>query len=837
MPLDHEGPRSAVAAELRDARAALFADGAIRGRAVGAALATIVDAALEQAFLTVETRSRVAVVALGSYARRELCPGSDIDVLLVHSMRGRRNAQAVQEVASRLWYPLWDAGFVTGHGARTVKESLALAGDELDALTSFLDLRLVAGDEELASALQDGARALMRRRRDTVLRALADAAARRRVRPGPVAEMLEPDLKEGAGGLRDIQALDWAGWAFGEPGGVGALVAEGHLAPGDVARLGPARARLLDARVELHRATRGRSDQLTLQDQDAVAVQLGYDDTDTFARELASAAREVAWIVREVWTEIHDAVGGGPDVTDEVVADGVVVRRGRVHVRADEAGLVPSLRVLEAAACAAERDIPFDRASLAQLRAVDPPSWDVWERAAFLRLLRQGERAVAVFEALDHEGVLDRFLPEWSHVRSLPQRNAYHRFTVDRHLLEAVAECARLLDAGERSDGSAGDTDAVVARACRRPELLLLGALLHDIAKGRPGDHSSVGAGLADAVARRMGLDSEGREVVVWLVRNHLLMADVATRRDLSDAAVADAIAQECAGDAERLRLLYLLTIGDSLATGPAAWSPAKAALVRDLFVKTAAAIERGEARSLAADRRDELVARIGADRAGALLGRLPDAYVLAFGPAEMAVHEDLLRSAPVVRFAHDDDQVFVTVVAPDRPRLLATIAGALTVSGLHVLEANLFSTSDGFAIDVFRIGDPFGRARADEDAVARTVDAALSGEMDLDRRVEDRRRAYATGRPPGPVSIELDVDASSSDTVVEVHADDEVGLLFRLASVFADLGLDVRLAKVATLGSRVVDVFYVRAAPGGGPGGGAWLDELARALAARIAE
>jgi [protein-PII] uridylyltransferase len=422
---------------------------------------------------------------------------------------------------------------------------------------------------------------------------------------------------------------------------------------------------------------------------------------------------------------------------------------------------------------------------------------------------------VSVFEALDHEGVLVRILPEWEHVRSRPQRNAYHRFTVDRHLLEAVAECARLLDEGDGTLDTGNEFDGVVARATRRPELLLLGALLHDLGKGMPGDHSEVGAQVAAQVVRRIGLDSEGREIVHWLVRNHLLMADIATRRDLSDASVADNLASTCASDAERLRILYLLTIGDSRATGPAAWSPTKAALVRDLFIKAAAAIEQGEARALAADRREALVGAIGEPAATDLLSRMPEEYVLAFDEATMATHAELLASKAAVWCELDDDQVTVTVVARDRPGLLATLAGALTVGGLDVLEANLFTTTDGYALDVFRAADPYGRVNADAARITATIESALSGDLDVARRVAERADAYRGTEPSGPVAVDIDVEESETDTVVEVHTDDEIGLLFRLATALAALDLDVRVAKVATLGRRVVDVFYVRDANG----------------------
>ena len=802
-----------IAGSLRDARAALLADASVQGPAFGAALAEVLDTNLKKLFEELGPRVPSALVALGSYGRGELCPGSDIDVLLLHDAPRRRRVE-VGPLAEQLWYPLWDAGFVTGHGTRTVKESVALADEDLDAMTALVEARFVAGDAALVNDLVTRVRELVQRRSTRVLEQLADAAERRRARPGPVAEVLEPDLKDGAGGLRDIQALTWAGYALGVDGAPG-IVERGFLAPADHTRLVAARQRLLDVRVALQRQTGGHSDRLLLQEQDAVAVALGEPDADVLVRGLSSHAREVAWITRDTWLRVRGHLAGPTGRVgsgDRVLAEGVAQRDGRIVLVG--AGPITALWALEAAAAAAERDLPFERASLVRLRGMTEPTWDVWERAAFLRLLRTGARAVPVFEALDHEGVLVQLLPEWEHVRSRPQRNAYHRFTVDRHLLEAVAECARLLDDGESPEPQ---FDGVVARACRRPELLLLGALLHDIGKGMPGDHSEVGAETAGKVVRRIGLDSEGREIVTWLVRNHLLMADIATRRDLSDATVADNLAATCAADAERLRLLYLLTIGDSNATGPAAWGPTKAMLVRDLFVKAAAAIERGAAASVAADRREELAAQLGADDTAAFLERLPDAYVLAFDVHEMREHAPLLTSGNAVRCRRDDEGVAITIVAPDRPRLLATLAGALTVCGLDVLEAHLFGTADGLALDVFRASDPYGRLEDGSDRVEDVLRRALAGDLDVDERVAARSRDYQRPQatPTGPLAVIADTRESATDTVIEVHTDDAVGLLYRLASALADLGLDVRVAKVATLGERVVDTFYVRDATG----------------------
>ena len=356
-----------------------------------------------------------------------------------------------------------------------------------------------------------------------------------------------------------------------------------------------------------------------------------------------------------------------------------------------------------------------------------------------------------------------------------------------------------------------------------------------------PGDHSEVGAGTAARVARRIGLDSEGREIVTWLVRNHLLMADVATRRDLSDAAVADNLADACAGDAERLRLLYLLTIGDSHATGPAAWGMTKGALLRDLFVKVAAAIERGEAAALADDRRDLLVERIGAEAAQSFLDRLPDTYLLAFSVDEMVEHAELLARAAsagdrAIRFERAPS-TFRSRSSPATDRgLLATLAGALTVCGLDVIDANLFGTTDGLALDVFRATDPFGRLERarrrvrthDQRCARRHARCRAAGVRSPARlRTRSARRRGAPGRRVRERRRVRHRHASSRSTPTTRSA-----CCIGWPRTFADLGLDVRVAKVATTGERVVDVFYVRDANGEKVEDPRTVENLRRALA-----
>ena len=554
----------------------------MRGAAFGTALSDAVDDAIRAAYTPVARRDLV-VLALGSYARRELCPASDVDVLLLH------RDSTIAAVADALWYPLWDAGLVLGHAARTPREALRLAEQDLDTLTSLLDVRVVCGEAaDDARTLVHRARRLARRRRGALLAELAEAAARRRERPGPVAEVLEPDLKEGSGGLRDLHALGWAGWALG-PGGPGALVGAGALRPGDLEVLAAANATLLDVRVALHRTTGRPGDRLALQDQDAVAALVGAPDADALVQHLAGRARAVSWIATEAWS----ALDGGPrrrrarrDRDGEALADDVAVRHGMVAL-ADHA-VVDGSTALRVAAAAAAQGGRIARSTLERLRDAPAPTWDAADRAAFTAWWRAGHPAIAVAEAFDHLGVLATVIPEWSAVRSRPQRNAYHRFTVDRHLLETAAEAAALLDARP------GSADRAVVADLDRPDLLLLAALLHDIGKGQGGDHAEVGARLAGTCVARMGYPGPDVARVEWLVRHHLLMADTATRRDLADPTTIERFTARAA-DPAAVVLLHALTVADSRATGPAAWSAAKASLVGELRDRALAALARGQ--------------------------------------------------------------------------------------------------------------------------------------------------------------------------------------------------------------------------------------------------
>ena len=704
----------------------------------------------------------LALVAVGGYGRRELCPGSDLDLILLHR-GGRRDRADLTRVAERLWYPIWDRGMKLGNAVRTVKEAVGLAGSDLDTATSQLDTRLLVGDPALANELSRRAADQWRATAGRWLGALRESVAERHQRAGEVAFLLEPDLKEGRGGLRDVHALRWA------------EAARRILLEGDDDSLEAAHGTVLEVRVELQRRTGKGKDRLLLQEQDAVAEALGDADADRLMARLSAAARTIAWTSDEAWDRIGSSLRGPRgrvSAADRQVGPGLVLREGLVELAggADPGG-DPGL-VLRAAAAAAGANTSLGRRSLDRLATEAPDElakgWDAAARADLVALLGAGPAAIPVLEALDQKGLLVRLLPEWAAVRCRPQRNAYHRFTVDRHLCEAAA-------------GAADHTDEV-----DRPDLLLVGTWLHDIGKGfvgeRGDDHTVAGEVVIEEIATRMGFPAGDVAVLVDMVRHHLLLPDVATRRDLQDPSTIASVAGQV-GDRTLLGLLHFLTVADSLATGPAAWSPWKAGLVSDLVNRVDGYLSGAGAHSATDFPCPEHLALLGRARA---------------------------EGRPLV----DAEGRQATVAAEDHPGLFCHVAGVLALHGLDVLEARAWSSDDGMAVEHFTVEPAFGK-EADWGAVAADVAGAIEGEVSLEARLGARARQYA-GRAgvlsatPARTQVSVHDDASETATVVEVRAPDRIGTLYRITRALADLGLDIRSAKVATVGHEVVDAFYV---------------------------
>jgi [protein-PII] uridylyltransferase len=742
----------------RSAWRALVDDPALGGLGFGAAAAAVVEDWLAD---LLGDAPGVALLGVGACGRRELCPASDLDLVLVHDGRRGRDVGAL---ADRLWYPIWDSGFRLDHSVRTPNQARAVADDDLKAALGLLDARVIAGDRAIGDALLARIASEWRDRARKRLPALETLVCDRHRSSGDVAHALEPDLKEGRGGSRDVAIIS-------------ALARVTSVVVPDE-RLAGAVGTLFDARVALQRVA-GHTDRLLLEHQDQVAERLGLRDADELMTWVSAAARTIATQSDDAWRAVRAWMQGPRGRSsagrDAPLSAGVVLRDGEVALLADASPADDPALVLRAAADAAYLGVPIARPAMRRLveeTGAVPQPWGDDARDAFVALLGGGDAMVAMVELLDEHGLFVRFLPEWDHVRCKSQRNAFHRFTVDRHLLEAVARADDLV------------------RTVRRPDLLLVGALLHDLGKGLPGDHTDNGVGLAEAVATRMGFPPADVAVLVGLVRHHLLLPSFATGRDLDDPATIDAVAA-AVGSEDTLDLLAALTVADSIATGPTAWSEWKAALVDRLVGRT----------------RHELRRRAG-EAAAVAVGDGGDGD--AQRPPELAAFDGTLTVAP--------RPGGVVLIAPDALGLLAIEVAVLGVHAQGVRRARTF-TVDGVALGEFELEPEHGR-EADWDQVADDLRAALTDPEPIRDQLAARRSRYSTfSRPTAARTAEprvlVDNDATDVATLVEVRAADGIGVLARITDAIAGQQIRVEQAYVSTLGHEVVDTFYVTAPDG----------------------
>ncbi|GIH27230.1 bifunctional uridylyltransferase/uridylyl-removing enzyme [Acrocarpospora phusangensis] len=682
--------------------------------------------------------SGVALVAVGSLGRGELAPGSDLDLVLLHNGR-----DDVAQIADRIWYPIWDSGIGLDHSVRTVDEAAKVAREDLKAVLGLIQARHISGDPELTRAAREAVlvewRADSRRR----LGELREAADKRADAGGELAFLLEPDLKDARGGIRDVQAMQAvaAAWVASAPG----------------PRVREAYELLLDIRHGLHLVTARGTDRLVLQEQDAVAGTLGMLDAEALMRRLAEAGRTIAHSFDATWRTVDRLLSGPAPRGRRPLADGVVEHGGEVVLARGVSPRNDPVLVLRAAAAAAEAGLPLAPATVSMLAAQSPPlpvPWPDEARDALVGLLGAGRAAVPVWEELDQAGVLVRLIPDWERVRHRPQRNPIHTYTVDRHLIETAA-------------GAAAFT-----REVSRPDLLLIGALLHDIGKGWPGDHSTTGEVVVRDIAARMGLPPADVDVLATMVRHHLLLPETATRRDLDDPVTISRVA-EAVGSREVLELLAALAVADGQATGPAAWNSWKASLVSDL------------------------VRRVRSALSGSVPAPAPS---LSPEQASLARH-----GGGAIRV----NGGAVTVVAPDRPGLLWRAAGVLAAHRMVVRSASAASAGSTAVIE-FAVVPEYG-SPPDPATLEADLRLVLAGRLDIEQRLARRTRSLRPPRVPvAPPRVTLVDDASSTATVVEVRAHDRPGLLWKIGRAFGDCGLDVRAARVETLGAEAVDVFYV---------------------------
>jgi [protein-PII] uridylyltransferase len=813
--------------------------------------------------------TRVALIALGGYGRRELAPFSDVDLLVLHEHR--EPGPFVKEASERFLYSLWDLKLEVGYGVRDVRGCEQLANEDTTARTALLDLRYLAGDRELYRELErEALHGLSQAKVDAFIADKIRETRQRRERFGDSLYLLEPNVKESEGGLRDLQMALWTARARFKVAGITELLARAVLPEPEVRELRRARDFVWRVRNELHFLTGRKTDQLTFDLQPQVAAAMGYGEgegaAEDFMRHYYLAAKTVLvacdaivdrsqeqgrakpWRRADAPASQSGAVAPAAWGPDEQPLPGheFKIFRGRLTISGRDV-LSRSPAALVRLFATADREglelYPYARDMVAQAMAEMPaaaasdPELNQELLAMFTRPGTRGRFLTRMHEL----GVLERVLPEFARIIARRQIDLYHVYTVDVHSLFAVRRLLAL-----RNGDLAVDGLTPLMQRLERPLGLYLGTLFHDIGKGSGKDHSVRGAEIAAAACVRMGIDPADAADVEWLVLKHLRMANLAQRRDLSDPDLIHAFAEEV-GTVDRLDKLYLLTYADIATVGPRTWTEWKGRLLKELFEKTRTLLLAGGERSRPVPGTHEAQGRqavaaaleargVGPAEATRFVAAMPARYFLTEAPAQAPRHLRLLQLgrrhavAAVIRhhpaLGHSD----LALTAPDRPGLLALVAGVLASHRIDIQHAEVFSTPNdeprlgwlsARALDVFELRGPEGGALdpARWRAARADLECVLTGAVDLEELMARRLRASPLPQKPLPrvsTKVVIDNESSRDQSVVDVFTADRVGLLHTLSRTFFDLGLSVDLARITTEGHRAADAFYVRTADGG---------------------
>ncbi len=784
---------------------------------------------------------RMALVAQGGYGRAELAPHSDIDLLFVLPYKKTPYSEQVVEY---ILYFLWDLGFKVGQATRSVDDCIRLAREDVTIRTALLESRLVAGDRDLYESLRRRFRAeVVEGTGPAYVEAKLAERDERHKRVGDSRYVLEPNIKEGKGGLRDLHTLFWiAKYIYGVDD-VSRMVELGMISEREARRFAKAQDFFWTVRCHLHYLTGREEDRLTFDMQERVAALMGYTDhagtrgVERFMKHYFLWAKEVGGLTRIFCAALEDQQRRRPRLrfpffgTGERKVDGFVIERGRLRVAADTAFQDDPVAMLRLFHVAQKEDADIHPATLKLLTRSLPLIGDKLRRnkeanRLFLDLLAAERNPEVMLRRMNEAGVFGRFVPDFGRVVAQMQHDMYHVYTVDEHTIFALGILHRIED-GDLKDVMPVASEVIHKVSSRRA--LYVALLLHDIAKGRGGDHSVLGEKIAKRLGPRLGLTSEETETVAWLVRHHLFMSHTAFKRDVDDPrTVSDFV--EVVQSPERLRLLLCLTVADIRAVGPNVWNGWKAALLRELYF-AADAVMSGEQSGRA---RAERVAAAKA----ALRQRLPDwsdaefedfaalgypPYWLAFDAGTHVRHAAIVRAARrsgalLSIDLHADEfraVTEVTVHTLDDVGLFSRIAGAIALAGANIVDAKIFTMTDGMALDSFWVQDVDGRAVTEPGAQKRlrdTLDKVISRNRRLGRKL--RLKAVLPSRTRvfrDAPRVLIDNKASSTHTVIEVNGRDRPGFLYDVTAAMSELNLQISSAKISTYGTRAVDVFYVK--------------------------
>lgn len=709
---------------------------------------------------------KASLVAVGGYGRKELCAGSDLDILLLHHQNEKPDE--IARLADAIWYPVWDSGISLDHSVRDTSQVRRMATADFKVVLGLLDARVIYGDENLLSEVRASVLSDWRSMSKERLSELHQSALERKQRFGDLAHLLEPDLKESYGGLRESTILR--------------AIAASWITDINRERVDEAHQILLDVRDALHRVTKRSTDKLTMHEQIDVASLLKIDSDDALLRKVSLAGRTLAYESDMAWVRVQKATAKKSIFRTKKIAkdfraplaDGVVVQDDEVVLARDANPASDPGLGWRVAAAASQSGLTISQSTLNRLAnelAPLPNPWPKETLSSLVSFLGSGQAMLQVWEALDQSGLINQMLPKWQPMQAAPQRNALHIYTVDRHSIECVVQAS------------------ILSRMVSRPDLLLVGALFHDIGKPHKGDHSTVGAELMSEIAKNLGFTSADTQILVQMVQHHLVLPEIATRRDLEDLATIEFVANKIQSS-ELLELLHYLTIADSKATSEQTWSDWKARLVADL-------VKRVEA---------------------------------SFVGKELPPNQGLENSFPFTPTGETKIEIDISgaqsdiyISTQDRVGLIADVAGALRVLRLDIKSAQ-FETGDGIALQHWQVIPLFGDAPETKKIVLE-LQIAIANPEQISRELQKVKsaRVHRGFIPPKPL-VRFVEGASTKADVFEVRAHDESALLYRIAHIVAMEKLTINAARIDTIGSEVVDALYLTTPEG------EKLDELAKA-------
>lgn len=784
----------------------------------------------------------VSLVAAGGYGRGELFPYSDIDILFLYHPAVEESAAQMVEF---ILYVLWDLGFKVGQAHRTVDEAIALAGDDITVRTNLLDARFITGDGDLFADFRArfDEELIEGRVLEFVEAKLAERDARHK-RFGDSRYMLEPNVKEGKGGLRDAHTLWWLARAAYPLENLAALVKTGQMSREEYKSFTQARLFLCSVRAHLHYICERPEDRITFDHQHALAIAMGFEhpsinrSIERFMRRYFSAVRTVGNTTRIICALLEDEKKRKPRASLARLwqmpwgMSGFKIDGQRLNVRSEFAFEKTPIMMIELFRFAQIHGLDIHPQALKlvarnlHLVNVDLQN-DARANALFMDIMMHHKDAETTLRRMSEAGVLGKFIPEFGRVIGQTQFNMYHVYTVDEHTLVAIG-MLHAMEAGTRKEELPIASDLI--HRIRLKRVLYLALFCHDIAKGRGGDHSTLGEKVAAKLARRFDFSEDEVETTAWLVRNHLLLSNTAYKRDLNDPkTILDFVAS--VQSPERLKLLMVLTVADIRAVSPNVWNAWKRILLRELYTRAEQCMGTGTvdiAQHQASWFRDDLVKMLAGwseDEVDHYLAQGNANFWAGVEPSRHAAIARMVREAErenaplLIDTQHDYERSIteITVCAVDQSGLFSMIAGAMSLAGANIINAKIFTLKNGIAVEIFQIQDLAGEVFDRADRLAKMsvyIEQVLSGDLNLTQAFADRATPYLQARKralPLPAQVLVDNDASTIHSVIEFTGRDRSGLLHEVTRAIADLGLSIVTAHISTYGNQVADVFYVK--------------------------